>query len=144
MFFSEELQQIIGFERSAAANRAATRIQSWVRRHLALKNWPKLRLSLQQVRQQRALGQTQQHPGLDHSAYDVRTYVKLQHSSNQMCCFLVTRLLSLWVRMWCVCYLQQSLPVRIPPGRNYTVVGSLKVMFPQWRVMKSDFPGRSV
>lgn len=49
------------------------RIQSWVRRHLALKNWPKLRLSLQQARQQRGIGPTQQHPGLDRSAYDVRT-----------------------------------------------------------------------
>ena len=38
----------------------------------------------------------------------------------------------------------QSLPARIPPGRNYTVVGNLKIMFPQWRVMKSDFPGRLV
>ena len=50
---------------------------------------------------------------------------------------------SLSITMCCICYLQ-SLPVRIPPGRNYTVVGSLKVMFPQWRVMKSDFPGRLV
>lgn len=58
-------------ERDVAANQAATRIQSWVKRYLALNNWPKLRSSLQQARQQRGMGQTQQHRGLDHSAYDV-------------------------------------------------------------------------
>ena len=74
VFSSEELHQAMCIEREAATHRAVVRIQSWVRRYLAMKSWPKLRLSLQQSQQQREAGQSQQRRGLDRGSYDVSVW----------------------------------------------------------------------
>ena len=122
---SEEFRQSLERLRDRILRRAAVKIQANVRTYLCRKHWPQLKFSLRQARLQGeaqtqlrydklAVGLVPQGKPLNDSLPHSEDAVQTPHAQNGEKAYTV---------------------------RNYTIVGNYKVGFPQWRVMKCQYPG---
>lgn len=124
VFYSEVVKQELDKLYEERKVKAVVTIQCWLRRWICRKRWPNLKRSLELQRKGRQGSKT------NHSL--VRRSVSLSDelrvdtkAADQSCCLFG---------------IDMETPPPLPKSRPYTVLGNMKMGFPQNRIMKMDYP----
>lgn len=121
---SEVVKQELENLRESRKEKSAITIQCWVRRWMCRQRWPNLKRSLEmQMKGRHASKLNHNHvrsslPPSDELRVDTKT-------AEQSCSLFG---------------LDMDTPPPLPKSRPYTVMGNMKMGFPQTRVMKVDYP----
>jgi len=124
VFYSEVVKQELEHLLEVRQVKAAITIQCWVRRWICRKRWPNLKRSLEMQRKGRH-GSKVNHNHVRRSVSpsdELRVDTK---TADQTCCLYG---------------LDMDTPPPLPKSRPYTVMGNMKMGFPQTRIMKVDYP----
>ncbi|XP_022108413.1 unconventional myosin-IXb-like isoform X2 [Acanthaster planci] len=133
VFLSEEAWQCLEYLRDSRQLKAATLIQSLVRRWLCMKHWPTLKSVLQaKLINSKCIEYLDTEPIYEGIQSPPSSVGKT--SEPDRCEAGI-------VEQTCNAYgLDVNHPPPIPKSRPYTVSGGIKVDFPQTRIMKCNFP----
>lgn len=124
VFYSEVVKQELESLYEMRKAKAAVTIQCWVRRWICYKRWPSLKRSLELQKKARH-GNKVNHNHVRRSVSpsdELRVDTK---TTDQTCCLYG---------------LDMETPPPLPKSRPYTVMGNMKMGFPQTRIMKFDYP----
>lgn len=124
VFYSEIVKQELENLCEGRQVKAVITIQCWIRRWICQKRWPNLKRSLEMQMKGRHGGKlNHNHVRRSLSPSDeLRVDTK---TAEQTCCLYG---------------LDMETPPPLPKSRPYTVMGNMKMGFPQTRVMKVDYP----
>ncbi|XP_071796950.1 uncharacterized protein [Asterias amurensis] len=136
VFLSEEAWQCLECLRDARQHQAAVHIQSLTRRWICMKHWPTLKALLQtklsNSKRMQCLEVEPIYEGIQSA-----TSSSGKTSEPDRCDTDI-------VQQTCSVYgLDVNHPPPIPKSRPYTVAGSIRVDFPQTRIMKCNYPDNS-
>ncbi|KAJ7378290.1 Myosin [Desmophyllum pertusum] len=124
VFYSEVVKQELEILYEVRKVKAAVTIQCWLRRWICRKRWPNLKRSLELQKKARH-GNKVNHNHVRRSVSpsdELRVDTK---AADQSCCLYGV---------------DMETPPPLPKSRPYTVMGNMKMGFPQTRIMKYDFP----
>lgn len=124
VFFSEVVKQELENLRESRKEKSAITIQCWVRRWMCRQRWPNLKRSLEMQMKGRHTSK------LNHnhirSSLSPSDELRIDTKTAEQSCSLFG--------------LDMDTPPPLPKSRPYTVMGNMKMGFPQTRVMKVDYP----
>ncbi|KAK3740679.1 hypothetical protein QZH41_019050 [Actinostola sp. cb2023] len=124
VFYSNIIKQELDSQLGKGRSSAAVTIQAAVRGWLCRKQWKNLRRSLEMQRKARLQSRSNhKHGSSRHIATSHQELSVDTKTAEQMCCLYG---------------LDMEIPPPLPKSRSYTVMGNMKMGFPQTRIMKQD------
>ncbi|XP_031571952.1 unconventional myosin-XV-like [Actinia tenebrosa] len=127
LFYSDIMKQELDRQRDSRKSSAVVTIQAFVRGWLCRKQWITLKRSLEMQKKARLQSRTNHKHGSSRHIVPADHELSVDTKTAEQIC--------------CLHGLDMETPPPLPRSRPYTVMGNMKMGFPQTRIMKQDLLG---